>query len=51
MVAGRRGGSMRLYRRRRSTGSPHVNKQQVWAATGVCILAKPVKALIAAAAR
>jgi len=25
-----------------SAGSPRVNKQQVWAATGVCFLAKPV---------
>jgi hypothetical protein len=35
---------MRHDRRRCSTGSPHVKKRQVWAATGVCFLAKPVMA-------
>jgi hypothetical protein len=37
--------AMRLYRRRRSARLPHANKRQVWAAIGVCFLAKPVMAL------
>jgi hypothetical protein len=41
----------RQYRRRRSAGSARVSKRQVWAAIGVCFLAKAVMALIAPAAR